>query len=129
MYLYKIGFSFNQVLTGPVCVSSVPLRFRMQVMLNGKLFPVAEASSKKVAKKDAAAAALRVLVEDMQGRSSTGENENPANMHQVLNLLPDTSVCWTLIYDNALFNFLSCSLLISGRQTAATNIWHLMISF
>ncbi|TMS10503.1 Double-stranded RNA-specific adenosine deaminase [Larimichthys crocea] len=27
-------------------------RFRMQVMLNGKLFPVAEASSKKVAKKD-----------------------------------------------------------------------------
>uniref|UniRef100_A0AAX7V622 Adenosine deaminase RNA specific n=1 Tax=Astatotilapia calliptera TaxID=8154 RepID=A0AAX7V622_ASTCA len=42
-------------------------RFRMQVMLNGRLFPVAEASSKKVAKKDAAAATLRILVKEMQG--------------------------------------------------------------
>uniref|UniRef100_A0A8C9YNY3 Adenosine deaminase RNA specific n=1 Tax=Sander lucioperca TaxID=283035 RepID=A0A8C9YNY3_SANLU len=42
-------------------------RFRMQVMLNGRLFPVAEASSKKVAKKDAAAATLRILIAEMQG--------------------------------------------------------------
>uniref|UniRef100_A0A665VTV6 Adenosine deaminase RNA specific n=1 Tax=Echeneis naucrates TaxID=173247 RepID=A0A665VTV6_ECHNA len=49
-------------------------RFRMQVMLNGKLFPVAEASSKKVAKKDAAAAALRILIGEMQGGPSTGDN-------------------------------------------------------
>uniref|UniRef100_A0A8C9YSF5 Adenosine deaminase RNA specific n=1 Tax=Sander lucioperca TaxID=283035 RepID=A0A8C9YSF5_SANLU len=50
-------------------------RFRMQVMLNGRLFPVAEASSKKVAKKDAAAATLRILIAEMQGGSSTGNED------------------------------------------------------
>ncbi|KAM3613738.1 uncharacterized protein V6R79_004512 [Siganus canaliculatus] len=53
-------------------------RFRMQVMLNGRLFPVAEASSKKVAKKDAAAATLRILIEEMQGGSKTADQQNPA---------------------------------------------------
>uniref|UniRef100_A0A3Q3MKZ3 Adenosine deaminase RNA specific n=1 Tax=Mastacembelus armatus TaxID=205130 RepID=A0A3Q3MKZ3_9TELE len=53
-------------------------RFRMQVMLNGRLFPVAEASSKKVAKKDAAAAALRILIGEMQGGASTGDEGNAA---------------------------------------------------
>ncbi|XP_030604924.1 double-stranded RNA-specific adenosine deaminase isoform X2 [Archocentrus centrarchus] len=48
-------------------------RFRMQVMLNGRLFPVAEASSKKVAKKDAAAATLRILVKEMQGGTCSDE--------------------------------------------------------
>uniref|UniRef100_A0A1A7YY39 Adenosine deaminase, RNA-specific n=2 Tax=Iconisemion striatum TaxID=60296 RepID=A0A1A7YY39_9TELE len=61
-------------------------RFRMQVMLNGRLFPIAEASSKKVAKKDAAAATLRVLHNEMQGGSSDG---NAVSMEQVLDL--DTS--------------------------------------
>ncbi|KAK1154640.1 double-stranded RNA-specific adenosine deaminase [Acipenser oxyrinchus oxyrinchus] len=37
-------------------------RFRMQVVLGGRRFPVAEASSKKTAKKDAAAVAMRVLL-------------------------------------------------------------------
>uniref|UniRef100_A0A3Q3VTX1 Uncharacterized protein n=1 Tax=Mola mola TaxID=94237 RepID=A0A3Q3VTX1_MOLML len=46
-------------------------RFRMQVMLNRRLFPVAEASSKKVAKKDAAAATLRTLIGEVQGGKST----------------------------------------------------------
>lgn len=64
----------------------------MQVMLNGKLFPVAEASSKKVAKKDAAAAALRILVGEMQGGASTGDEECTANTDQAIDLLPDTSV-------------------------------------
>uniref|UniRef100_A0AAR2JB82 Adenosine deaminase RNA specific n=1 Tax=Pygocentrus nattereri TaxID=42514 RepID=A0AAR2JB82_PYGNA len=36
-------------------------RFRMQVMLDGRRFPAAEASNKKVAKKDAAALTLRIL--------------------------------------------------------------------
>lgn len=46
-------------------------RFRMQVMLDGRLFPVAEGNSKKVAKKDAAAATLRILVgENMKDRKS-----------------------------------------------------------
>uniref|UniRef100_A0A8C2WHC2 Adenosine deaminase RNA specific n=1 Tax=Cyclopterus lumpus TaxID=8103 RepID=A0A8C2WHC2_CYCLU len=48
-------------------------RFRMQVMLNRRLFPVAEASSKKVAKKDAAAATLRILIGESQaGPSAAG---------------------------------------------------------
>ncbi|KAF3691963.1 Double-stranded RNA-specific adenosine deaminase [Channa argus] len=67
-------------------------RFRMQVMLNGRLFPVAEASNKKVAKKDAAAATLRILIGEMQGGANAGDNGNTANMDQVIDLLPDTSV-------------------------------------
>uniref|UniRef100_UPI0037E82824 double-stranded RNA-specific adenosine deaminase isoform X2 n=1 Tax=Semicossyphus pulcher TaxID=241346 RepID=UPI0037E82824 len=66
-------------------------RFRMQVMLNGRLFPVAEASSKKVAKKDAAAATLRILIGEMQGGTSTGDVGSTASMDQVMDLLPDTS--------------------------------------
>ncbi|XP_006804935.1 double-stranded RNA-specific adenosine deaminase isoform X1 [Neolamprologus brichardi] len=66
-------------------------RFRMQVMLNGRLFPVAEASSKKVAKKDAAAATLRILVKEMQGGTCTADEENTGNVDQVMELPPDTS--------------------------------------
>ncbi|KAM9852095.1 double-stranded RNA-specific adenosine deaminase [Aulostomus maculatus] len=66
-------------------------RFRMQVMLNGRLFPVSEASSKKVAKKDAAAATLRILIKEMQGGASTGDEVNTGNMDQAMDLLPDTS--------------------------------------
>ncbi|XP_068998834.1 double-stranded RNA-specific adenosine deaminase [Embiotoca jacksoni] len=66
-------------------------RFRMQVMLNGRPFPVAEASSKKVAKKDAAAATLRILIGEMQGGACTGDEGNTAGVDQVLDLLPDTS--------------------------------------
>ncbi|AWO96561.1 putative double-stranded RNA-specific adenosine deaminase [Scophthalmus maximus] len=66
-------------------------RFRMQVMLNGRLFPVAEASSKKVAKKDAAAATLRILFGEMQGGGSTADNGNTDNTEKVMDLLPDTS--------------------------------------
>lgn len=64
-------------------------RFRMQVMLNKRLFPIAEASSKKVAKKDAAAATLRILVGEMQGGSAN--EENAASVDQAVDLLPDTS--------------------------------------
>uniref|UniRef100_A0A674N8L7 Adenosine deaminase RNA specific n=1 Tax=Takifugu rubripes TaxID=31033 RepID=A0A674N8L7_TAKRU len=53
-------------------------RFRMQVMLNGRQFPVAEASSKKVAKKDAAAATLHVLIEEMEGGTSSKDKNNAA---------------------------------------------------
>ncbi|XP_030639451.1 double-stranded RNA-specific adenosine deaminase [Chanos chanos] len=42
-------------------------RFRMQVMLDGRRFPPAEAPSKKVAKKDAAATTLRILLKEMEG--------------------------------------------------------------
>lgn len=64
----------------------------MQVMLNRRLFPVAEASSKKVAKKDAAAATLRILIKEMQGGASTGDDGNIATMDQVMDPPPDTSV-------------------------------------
>uniref|UniRef100_A0A7N6ABL9 Adenosine deaminase RNA specific n=1 Tax=Anabas testudineus TaxID=64144 RepID=A0A7N6ABL9_ANATE len=62
-------------------------RFRMQVMLNGRLFPVAEASSKKVAKKDAAAATLRIIIKEiMSGTfgSSGGEGTEMAGPRQPL---------------------------------------------
>lgn len=64
----------------------------MQVMLNGRLFPVAEASSKKVAKKDAAAATLRVLIEEMQGGAGSKDKDNAASMNQVTGHLTDTGV-------------------------------------
>lgn len=64
----------------------------MQVMLNGRLFPVAEASSKKVAKKDAAAATLRIIIKEMQGGASTGDDGNTANVDQVMDIIPDSSV-------------------------------------
>lgn len=72
----------------------------MQVMLNGRLFPVAEASSKKVAKKDAAAATLRILVKEMQGGTCTADEENTGSVEQVMELLPDTSVSSFLICEN-----------------------------
>ncbi|XP_030013531.1 double-stranded RNA-specific adenosine deaminase isoform X2 [Sphaeramia orbicularis] len=66
-------------------------RFRMQVMLNGRLFPIAEASSKKVAKKDAAAATLRILIGEIQGGANTGDEGIPASLDQVMDLLQDPS--------------------------------------
>lgn len=65
----------------------------MQVMLNGRLFPVAEASSKKVAKKDAAAAALHVLIEEMQGGTGSKDKNNAA-INQVTGQLTDTGVSY-----------------------------------
>uniref|UniRef100_A0A8C5EW47 Adenosine deaminase RNA specific n=1 Tax=Gouania willdenowi TaxID=441366 RepID=A0A8C5EW47_GOUWI len=59
-------------------------RFRMQVMLNQRLFPIAEASSKKVAKKDSAAAALRVLIGEMQGGASSAEKGHPVSGGQMM---------------------------------------------
>ncbi|MGH0182311.1 UNVERIFIED_CONTAM: hypothetical protein FKN15_009061 [Acipenser sinensis] len=51
-------------------------RFRMQVVLGGRRFPVAEASSKKTSKKDAAAVAMRVLLREAGGG---GGDETPGN--------------------------------------------------
>ncbi|XP_058862242.1 double-stranded RNA-specific adenosine deaminase [Acipenser ruthenus] len=51
-------------------------RFRMQVVLGGRRFPVAEASSKKTSKKDAAAIAMRVLLREAGGG---GGDETPGN--------------------------------------------------
>ncbi|OCT69489.1 hypothetical protein XELAEV_18040800mg [Xenopus laevis] len=42
-------------------------RFKIQAVIDGRHFPVAEASSKKTAKKDAASLALRILLREEQG--------------------------------------------------------------
>lgn len=67
----------------------------MQVKLNGRLFPVAEASSKKVAKKDAAAATLRILMKEMSGDSDTMEEENSATV-EALSQVADIGVSFCL---------------------------------
>uniref|UniRef100_A0A8C1NTF6 Adenosine deaminase RNA specific n=1 Tax=Cyprinus carpio TaxID=7962 RepID=A0A8C1NTF6_CYPCA len=41
--------------------------FRMQVMLDGRRFPPAEGPNKKVAKKDAAATTLKILLRELEG--------------------------------------------------------------
>lgn len=64
----------------------------MQVMLDGRLFPAAEASSKKVAKKDAAAATLRILIGETQGGVSASDEGNTASMDQVIDPVPDIAV-------------------------------------
>lgn len=47
----------------------------MQVMLDGRRFPPAEGSNKKVAKKDAAATTLRILWREMKGAGGDDEEE------------------------------------------------------
>lgn len=53
----------------------VCVRFRMQVMLDGRRFPIAEASNKKVAKNYAAAATLKVLQKELGGGEEQEEEE------------------------------------------------------
>ncbi|XP_060937551.1 double-stranded RNA-specific adenosine deaminase [Limanda limanda] len=67
-------------------------RFRMQVMLNGRLFPVAEASSKKVAKKDSAAATLRILYSEMQEGATARDNGNVETTIKIMDIQPETTV-------------------------------------
>nr|XP_061789542.1 double-stranded RNA-specific adenosine deaminase-like [Nerophis lumbriciformis] len=82
-YAQYVGHSCEFILLDQSGPSHDP-RFRMQVMLNGRLFPVAEASAKKVAKKDAAAATLLMLVGEMQGGGNEGSN---ANLSQAMDVL------------------------------------------
>lgn len=64
----------------------------MQVMLNGRLFPIVEASAKKVAKKDAAAATLLILFGEMQGGASNGNEGSTAGMNQSRDVLSNSDV-------------------------------------
>ncbi|CAL8290635.1 unnamed protein product [Merluccius merluccius] len=89
-YAQYLGQSCEFVLLDQSGPSHDP-RFRMQVILDGRPFPVAEASSKKVAKKDAAAATLRILIGEQQGGASTGEDGTPAPVDQVMDPVPDTT--------------------------------------
>uniref|UniRef100_A0A8C1E7N7 Adenosine deaminase RNA specific n=1 Tax=Cyprinus carpio carpio TaxID=630221 RepID=A0A8C1E7N7_CYPCA len=49
--------------------------FRMQVMLDGRRFPPAEGPNKKVAKKDAAATTLKILLRELEGAGGDEEEE------------------------------------------------------
>lgn len=69
-----LGFTCEFLLLDQSGPSHDP-RFRMQVMLDGRRFPIAEASNKKVAKNYAAAAALRVLHREMGGEEEPEEEE------------------------------------------------------
>ncbi|XP_054638619.1 double-stranded RNA-specific adenosine deaminase [Dunckerocampus dactyliophorus] len=89
-YAQYLGHSCEFLLLDQSGPSHDP-RFRMQVMLNGRLFPVAEASTKKVAKKDAAAATLLILFGEMQGGASTGSEGSTAGMDQTkMGILSDS---------------------------------------
>jgi len=52
----------------------------MQVMLDGRRFPPAEGSNKKVAKKDAAAVTLKILWKEMKGTGGNGDEEEESSM-------------------------------------------------
>lgn len=65
----------------------------MQVMLDGRRFPPAEASSKKLAKKVAAAETLRTLHREMEGAASMeDEAEQPAASLAELNDFAEESI-------------------------------------
>ncbi|KAJ8354825.1 hypothetical protein SKAU_G00223920 [Synaphobranchus kaupii] len=66
-------------------------RFRMQVMLDGRRFPVAEASTKKVAKKDAAAATLKTLLREQEEGGGQEEAGNTAGMDTANDPTADTT--------------------------------------
>ncbi|KAJ3597315.1 hypothetical protein NHX12_000843 [Muraenolepis orangiensis] len=89
-YAQYLGHSCEFVLLDQSGPSHDP-RFCMQVVLDGRAFPFAEASSKKVAKKDAAAATMRILIGEQQGGTSTGEDGTPAPVDQVMDPVPDTT--------------------------------------
>lgn len=66
----------------------------MQVMLDGRRFPPAEASSKKIAKKDAAAITLKILSREIEGGSGE-EEDKPAieGAESTEDLSEDMQVC------------------------------------
>lgn len=66
----------------------------MQVMLDGRRFPPAEASNKKVAKKVAAAETLQALYKELEGAASgEGEGEQPAmSLAELIELAEDSFV-------------------------------------
>lgn len=77
-YAQYLGYSCEFLLLEQSGPSHNP-RFQMQVMLDGRRFPPAEASSKKVAKKVAAAETLRALQRELEGTTSIeNEAEQPA---------------------------------------------------
>lgn len=52
-------------------------RFKIQAVINGRTFPAAQASSKKMAKKEAAAIALKILLREAEGGLESEEAEVP----------------------------------------------------
>lgn len=71
----------------------------MQVMLDGRRFPPAEGSNKKVAKKDAAATTLKILWKEMKGTDGD-EEEEPSieGAESTTDLSDDMLVCLFSFY-------------------------------
>ncbi|KAJ1121668.1 hypothetical protein NDU88_000188 [Pleurodeles waltl] len=66
-------------------------RFTMRVVIDGRQFPAAEASSKKLARKEAASAALRALLREVQGIEETEEAPGGVAQEAETKLLPSSS--------------------------------------
>ncbi|KAJ1121670.1 hypothetical protein NDU88_000190 [Pleurodeles waltl] len=66
-------------------------RFTMRVVIDGRQFPAAEASSKKLARKEAASAALRALLREVQGIEETEEAPVGVAQEAETKLLPSSS--------------------------------------
>ncbi|KAI5105850.1 double-stranded RNA-specific adenosine deaminase, partial [Silurus meridionalis] len=78
-YAQYLGYNCEFLLLEQSGPSHNP-RFRMQVMLDGRRFPPAEASSKKVAKKVASEETLRTLYKELEGTASLEDEAEPAAM-------------------------------------------------
>uniref|UniRef100_A0A8B9JIF0 Adenosine deaminase RNA specific n=1 Tax=Astyanax mexicanus TaxID=7994 RepID=A0A8B9JIF0_ASTMX len=80
-------------------------RFRMQVMLDGRRFPIAEASNKKVAKKDAAALTLRILSRELEGAGGEEEEENQPATAETSDFADDNFVS-LILHQKTMFLFM-----------------------
>ncbi len=71
----------------------------MQVMLDGRRFPPAEGPNKKVAKKDAAAITMKILLKETEGAGDGEEEElSIEGAESTTDLADDMLVCLFLVF-------------------------------
>lgn len=73
-------------------------RFKFQALINGRPFPPAEAGSKKLAKQEAAANAMKILMQE-------AENGNPDGLNSEMPFVSDSSELEQVNLVNLLFEF------------------------
>ncbi|XP_039619446.1 double-stranded RNA-specific adenosine deaminase [Polypterus senegalus] len=81
-YAQYMGQNCDFVLLNQTGPSHDP-RFQMQVLLGNRRFPVAEANSKKTAKKDAAASAMKLLLKEAEVSSESCDISDSDSMEHV----------------------------------------------
>uniref|UniRef100_A0A8C4X5M6 Adenosine deaminase RNA specific n=1 Tax=Erpetoichthys calabaricus TaxID=27687 RepID=A0A8C4X5M6_ERPCA len=81
-YAQYMGQNCDFVLLNQTGPSHDP-RFQMQVLLGNRRFPVAEANSKKTAKKDAAASAMKLLLKEAEVSSESCDFSDSDSMEHV----------------------------------------------